>query len=349
MNKLFKILQSIFARVLYSVLLALCWKQKIVYANFALVKKTIDFKVSANEFYRILLKSLTNTAAEFIFGNRSYRGLPGELCKYPDRIDEMRTNEGRGKNEVFDMTECSHILWRSHERRETRDERKEVTDEMCTNERNVFYISEQSKENIERMRHGGIFLASHYGNYEAIGSWLLQLGVPLKASYAKLKPDFLNRFVEERLRAVNGIKYSTFVNNPRKLLNMLEQGTLFCLVADQDFRKSSAVKSTFLGHRVNCNPLLKFLLRHRPETPVFFCNIKTRDERNCNSTMSRHSHELVVTELCPKSPRGTPEAVQEIYAAYHAELEKLIASQPENWYGFTHRRFKATHKDVYKL
>lgn len=309
MNKLFKILQSIFARVLYSVLLALCWKQKIVYANFALVKKTIDFKVSANEFYRILLKSLTNTAAEFIFGNRSYRGLPGELCKYPDRIDEM-----------------------------------------CTNEGNFFYISEQSKKNIERMRHGGIFLASHYGNYEAIGSLLLQLGVPLKASYAKLKPNFLNRFVEDHLRTVNGIKYSTFVNNPRKLLNMLEQGTLFCLVADQDFRKSSAVKSTFLGHKVNCNPLLKFLLRHRPETPVFFCNIaEYRKQRTEDRHFDYTVHELVVTELCQTSLRGSTEAVQEIYAAYHAELEKLIASQPENWYGFTHRRFKATHKDVYKL
>ena len=70
------------------------------------------------------------------------------------------------------------------------------------------------------MREGGIFLTAHYGNYEAIGPWLCRLGIPLKASYIPLKPAWLNRIVENKIRSVDKRNYSVNAKSPREFLSI---------------------------------------------------------------------------------------------------------------------------------
>lgn len=265
------VFQAIFAKVLYGALLALRWKQNVVHSNFMLARPLLKAK-NFDDFYRALLRQLSKTAAEFLFGNRKYK--TGEIA-----------------------------------------------------------IDETSKTVVEKMRGGGIFLAAHYGNYEAIGVYLLRLGIPLKASYAKLKPSFLNGILENRLRAVNGKGYSAFISNPRELLKMLDSGNLFCLVADQDFRNARAVKGKFLGHAVHCNPLPAFLLKHRAQTPVFICWI-TEAFGRCEL------HAKEITAEC-----ATPE---NLYRAYNEHLGELVQNASEFWFGFTHRRFRSTHPELYR-
>lgn len=133
---------------------------------------------------------------------------------------------------------------------------------------------------LEKMRSGGIFLTAHYGNYEAMGPWLCRLGIPLVASYIPVKPAWLNRILEGRIRAVDGRSYSVNARTPREFVRLLADGKLFCLLADQDSRIPSALAGEFMGRPVRNNPLPDFLLKHCPETPVFVCWIEERDNQN---------------------------------------------------------------------
>ncbi|SHL47434.1 KDO2-lipid IV(A) lauroyltransferase [Fibrobacter sp. UWT2] len=193
----------------------------------------------------------------------------------------------------------------------------------------TYKLADGSEPVLDKMRKGGIFLTAHYGNYEAIGPWLCRLDIPLKASYIPLKPAVLNRIVENRIRSVDKVNYSVNAKNPREFLRLLDEKKLFCLLMDQDSRIESAATSTFLGKKVHVNPLPDFLLRHRPETPVFICWLEETASEKI----------LHATEITP-----TGNSVNE---AFNHWLEKRIAEKPALWYGWTHRRFYSCNPEIY--
>ena len=190
-----------------------------------------------------------------------------------------------------------------------------------------YLIAPGSDSVLEKMRSGGIFLTAHYGNYEAMGPWLCRLGIPLKASYIPLKPKWLNRIVEKKIRAVDGKTYSVHARTPREFLQALKSQNLFCLLMDQDSRIPSAADGNFLGKPVHVNPLPEFLLRHEPGTPVFICWIE--EDSHCKT--------LHAEEICSKN----------VNDSFNQWLETRIHENPALWYGWTHRRFYSTAKDVY--
>lgn len=272
------IFQKFLAKILYCTLITLNWKRKVVSANLNFVHPGIT-KTEIAEFYRKLLRELSQTAAEFVLGNANYRNLLTSLAAYP-----------------------------------------------CKNRGKEFLIAEDSLQTLQKMKRGGVFLTAHYGNYEAIGHWFCRLGLPVAASYAKIRPNFLNNLLERRLRSVNGTRYSVFIQNPKQILTLLDSGRLFCLLADQDYRKKSALPGEFLGRQVSCNPIPGFILRHRAQTPFYLCWLT---ETAKSSTL--HAKEI----------SSTPETV---YAEFHSQLEALIRQNPATWFGWTHRRFLGQHK-----
>ncbi len=195
-----------------------------------------------------------------------------------------------------------------------------------------FALAEGSAPVLEKMRNGGIFLTAHFGNYEAIGPWLCRLGIPLVASYIPLRPAWLNRILDKRIRAVDGRPYSVDARTPREFLRLLADGKLVCLLADQDSRIPSALEGEFMHRPVRNNPLPDFLLRHRPETPVFICWLE--DARG--SLRVLHAIEL---------PRAS--ASCDVLPAFNIWLESRIKENPALWYGWTHRRFYSRNPEIY--
>lgn len=187
-----------------------------------------------------------------------------------------------------------------------------------------FSIDTSSQDTIQKMKSGGLFMTAHYGNYEAIGPWLCKMGIPLKASYAPIKPLFLNNILENKIRAVNNESYSFFINNPKNILNLIDEGKLFCLIADQDYRKSKPIQSTFLGKPVLCNPIPEFILKHRPNTPIYFCHLHEEGNKRI---------------LFAKEIKLIENNLNTIYPQFHQWLEELINENNELWYGWIHRRF----------
>lgn len=195
-----------------------------------------------------------------------------------------------------------------------------------------FALADGSAPVLEKMRAGGIFLTAHFGNYEAIGPWLCRLGIPLVASYIPLRPAWLNRILDKRIRAVDGRPYGVDARTPREFLRLLADGKLVCLLADQDSRIPSALEGEFMHRPVRNNPLPDFLLRHRPETPVFICWLE--DARG--SLRVLHAIEL---------PRAS--ASCDVLPAFNIWLESRIKENPALWYGWTHRRFYSRNPEIY--
>lgn len=195
-----------------------------------------------------------------------------------------------------------------------------------------YELAESAAAVIEKMRGGGIFLTAHYGNYEASGAWLCTLGVPLKASFIPLKPEWLNRHIYNKVRCVRGRPYSVDAQTPRDFLRILDSGELFCLLADQDSRIGSALDGTFLGQPVHHNPVPDFLLKHRPDTPVFFCWIRELPGRKI-----LHAEEVATHDLSNFIVDGP----------YRQWLESRIKENPALWYGWTHRRFRSINPEIY--
>ena len=201
-----------------------------------------------------------------------------------------------------------------------------------------FALDEAAIPVLEKMRSGGIFLTAHYGNYEAMGPWLCRLGIPLVASYIPVKPKWLNNILERKIRAVDGRSYSVDAQTPRDFLRILNDGELFCLLADQDSRIPSALPGTFLGRPANVNPLPDFLLKHRPQTPVFICWMEERgaSPKDASSKKVRVLHAIEVGG-----------AQSKVVEKFNKWLEECIRENPNLWYSFTHRRFYSRSPEIY--
>ena len=197
-----------------------------------------------------------------------------------------------------------------------------------------FALDEAAVPVLEKMRSGGIFLTAHYANYEAMGPWLCRLGIPLVASYIPVKPNWLNNILERKIRAVNGKSYSVDARTPRDFLRILNDGKLFCLLSDQDSRIPSAIDGTFLDRPANVNPLPDFLLKHRPQTPIYICWIEEK-----NRVRELHAIEVA-------SPAHSLQ-VSVVNTQFNKWLEQRIAKNLNLWYGFTHRRFYSRSPEIY--
>jgi len=197
-----------------------------------------------------------------------------------------------------------------------------------------FDIAEGAAPVLEKMRSGGIFLTAHYGNYEAMGPWLCRLGIPLVASYIPVKPKWLNNILERKIRAVDGRSYSVDARTPRDFMRILNDGNLFCLLADQDSRIPSAIDGTLFGQPANVNPLPDFLLKHRPQTPVFICWMEEK-----NGVRVLHAIEVA-------SPVHSLQS-SVVNMQFNKWLEQRILENPNLWYTFTHRRFFSREPDIY--
>lgn len=193
--------------------------------------------------------------------------------------------------------------------------------------KNIDYdIDKKSIPILEEMRYGGIFLTAHYGNHEILGYRLAEAALPLNAAAHRQRPKLFDMWLQKK-RTFKGKCFARKVEVER-LIEFMDSGALFALLADQDFRKSTPVpiknkcESEFLGINVRCNPLPVFILEHRPDIPVF-----------CGYLQQIRDNQTLFLKKLPK---------ENFYAHYHSWLESLILKNPAKWYGWFHNRFHSS-------
>ena len=194
-----------------------------------------------------------------------------------------------------------------------------------------FEIDPSSLPVLKKMKKGGLMLTAHFGNYKIIGPWLVRMGIPLVASYSHLHPKIIDKFVYSHVRSVDKYSYSLFINNPKDIIKALDVNKLFCLIADQDYRKSHFIPGNFLGKPVHCNPIPQFIIKHRPNTPIYICWLNSQNDKRI-----LFAQEITATD-CGK-----------IFDKYHMWLESQIDKSPAEWYGWIHRRYLSTMKSTDK-
>lgn len=179
---------------------------------------------------------------------------------------------------------------------------------------------------LPELRKGGLLMTAHFGNWEMLPPILISQGVPLMASYAPIKPPFLNRLLI-KLRSAPKPYVFAFDQNPMALKTHLRNGSLLTFVVDQDFRNPRRVISQFMGQDVSCNSLPIFVQKHLQGRGSFFCWTK----RLSNGVLQVDGIRLG----------------ENLYEDYHRQLELLIHDNPTQWAGWTHRRFKSMREDMY--
>ncbi len=260
-------------------------------------------------------------------------GLPADVSRFPSFYEILLRNLARHAGELLSRFSTFKKL-------------PSLTSSYpCRIDGIDFAIAEGSAPVLEKMRGGGIFLTAHYGNYEAIGPWLCRLGIPLVASYIPVRPAWLNRILDKRIRSVDGRPYGVDARTPREFLRLLDGGKLVCLLADQDSRIPSALDGEFLGNPVRNNPLPDFLLKHRPETPVYICWLEDGCGRRGDGS-AKGVRTLHAIELSRTLGSGATDSLS-IMTRYNAWLETRIGENPALWYGWTHRRFYSKSPEIY--
>ena len=307
-----KIAAVVFAWGAYAVLRLVGWKRKTVFAN---------VKHVAGAFPQAIPNAFSTAS----------RATPNVSTAVPVNYDELLFNLTR---HVGELLFCFGTFKRLP---------ADFSKYPCRVDGWDFALDEAAIPVLEKMRSGGIFLTAHYGNYEAMGPWLCRLGIPLVASYIPVKPKWLNNILERKIRSVDGRSYSVDARTPRDFIRILNDGKLFCLLSDQDSRIPSALLGTLLGQPVNMNPLPDFLLKHRPQTPVFICWMEERGA-SPKGTSTKGASSKKVRVLHAIEVGGAQSKVVEKFNKW---LEQRILENPNLWYSFTHRRFYSQSPEIY--
>jgi KDO2-lipid IV(A) lauroyltransferase len=91
------------------------------------------------------------------------------------------------------------------------------------------------------------------------------------------------------------------------------------------------------------NPLPDFLLKHRPETPVFICWMEERGASpKCASPKDASSKKVRVLHAIEVGG-----AQSKVVEKFNKWLEERICENPNLWYSFTHRRFYSQSPEIY--
>jgi len=187
---------------------------------------------------------------------------------------------------------------------------------------NVQY-TKTTNEVLPMLRQGGILLTAHLGNWELFGSTLSLEKIPLRASYQPLKSKLANiLLLKMRNRKTNYIVDLT--TNPFQLKSLIESKSLITFMLDQDYRSSDDyIEGSFFGNPVACNPL-PFRLQKKFNLPIFV------------GWSYRDKDGVLWIDIQKLS--------DSFLSQYHRILEKSILDQPNQWVGWTHRRFKRLHQ-----
>ncbi|MDP2982661.1 MAG: lysophospholipid acyltransferase family protein [Candidatus Latescibacter sp.] len=175
---------------------------------------------------------------------------------------------------------------------------------------------------------GAIFLTSHTGCWELLGSYLVAEGIPLAV--------IARRFYDERLEKVllsmreqAGMRVISRGENTREIIRALRDGYGIGVLIDQDTR----VKGTFVDFFgkpawTATGPAYLSLRYGAPVVPIF--TYRDQDDR----------HHACIGE--PISITGTGDRerdVAELTARCSRAIENFIREHPEQWVWF-HRRWK---------
>jgi KDO2-lipid IV(A) lauroyltransferase len=194
------------------------------------------------------------------------------------------------------------------------------------------YFEVEGAEHIGQALEGGrgaLLLTAHFGNWEALGASIAEVGYPLTALGARQR----NPLVEEQfshLRRRVGMGTLVVGKSLRPILELWNQGTCLATLADQDGGKQGFFLE-FLGRKASVQSGL-FRLAARRGVPVV-TGFAVREGEGWRGKL--------MPPLRPEPTREPEEVEREalrLAAAYTAQVERLVREHPDHWL-WVHRRW----------
>ncbi len=188
-------------------------------------------------------------------------------------------------------------------------------------------------EKYRKQGQGGIFLMSHFGNWEVAARLFGQRSIPLMLHLGKKQHEQIEKRQKLDL-AHDGIRIVSASDSrgaPFELLesvHALRQGGVVSIAGDRvQSRHQRTIETDLFGHKVRV-PVAPHLLALVSGAPVFTL---------FTVRVSRGQYQVIVGEPYHVKNRGSrnrDEAIGKSIRKYMEQLEKMVRKHPEHWYQF---------------
>ena len=204
----------------------------------------------------------------------------------------------------------------------------------------TIYISKSSQENIDEIighnlkQRPHILYSMHFGNFEWMAQKIKNYGIDLQVSIHPMHQTLASQFLQW-LRKTPTAKNQTqnytrdFRNQFQLIKDNLVEGKTLGWMMDQNPQKPSSIISPFLNLTTQWNPIPIYLEKKLCQEK-YYCYITRESGIVFNSTYSIHFKKT-------KTP----------YPHCFQKFKDIILLHPNHYYGFTHRRFKNSHPELY--
>jgi KDO2-lipid IV(A) lauroyltransferase len=179
---------------------------------------------------------------------------------------------------------------------------------------------------------GGIFLMSHFGNWEIAARLFARQGIPLMLHLGVKQDEQIEKKQKHDL-ARDGILVSQASvgagGSPFDLLesiHLLRKGGFVSIAGDRILRDDQRrVEAEFFGRRVHV-PMAPHLLAQKAGVPIFTL---------FTLRVKRMEYRIILSDpwFVPLTP-DREEALRASVNRYLARLEEMVRSHPEHWYRF---------------
>lgn len=193
-------------------------------------------------------------------------------------------------------------------------------------------VETRGLENLEKAKEKGkgvLILAAHLGNWELLGSALLEHVGPITVVYKKAKNPFVTEFIR-KTRKKRGIETIPHRNSARKIMAILKKGEAVGILLDQHATNKDAIRADFFGMPVATNYGLA-LIAIKTGTPVVPAFLVRNEEGNYCCT---YEEPIILTK-----GDDMQEEILRATTTFNSIMEKWIRNYPDQWF-WLHNRFR---------
>ena len=189
----------------------------------------------------------------------------------------------------------------------------------------IIIENQEELEKIKLEKKPGIFISSHFNNFELMAMHIEKSNINLAAVYRPLNNKFLNPIMERiRKKYICKKQIKKGISGTKELLKEFKNGTSIALMIDQ--RVSEGIKSDLFGKEALTTTIpAQFIKKfNAPVVPIYI-------ERSIDDTFKLKIYESIKF--------SNDETVNDITKKLNQILEKMIMANPDQWI-WTHNRWK---------
>jgi len=193
-------------------------------------------------------------------------------------------------------------------------------------------VETRGLENLEKAKEKGkgvLILAAHLGNWELLGSALLEHVGPVTVVYKKARNPYVTEFIR-KTRKKRGIETIPHRNSARKIMGILKKGEAVGILLDQHATNKDAVSADFFGMPVATNYGLA-LIAIKTGTPVVPAFL-VKDEKG--KYLCAYEEPLFL-----EKGDDMQEDILGATTTFNSIMEKWIRNYPDQWF-WVHNRFR---------